>query len=128
MAGNLQSNPWGYAPYNTLSIFGPGSAMPVSYGTASPFAPQPFAPQPIVQLQQLQQLLQILPQQILQLQQTIQVLPQHVAQLVVQTLIQSQALVGAPAGPPFQVTGAGSPFPPIQTGTPFPNGQPGYVM
>lgn len=123
MAGILQSNPWGYAPYSTPSVFGPGSAIPVSYGAVSPFAPQP-----IVQLQQLQQLLQILPQQILQLQQTIQILPQHVAHLVVQTLIQSQALVGAPTGQPFQVTGAGSPFPPIQAGTPFPNGQAGYVM
>ncbi|HEY6357129.1 MAG TPA: hypothetical protein VIX35_02730 [Vicinamibacterales bacterium] len=123
MAGFLQSNPWGYGPYSTPSMFGPGSAIPVNYAAASPFAPQPM-----VQLQQLQQLLQILPQQILQLQQTIQVLPQHVAQLVVQTLIQSQALVGTPAGQPFQVTGAGSPFPSIQTGTPFPNGQTGYVM
>jgi hypothetical protein len=128
MAGIVQSNPYGYAPYSTPSIFGPGSAIPVSFGAVSPFAPQPFAPQPIVQWQQLQQLLQILPQQILQLQQTIQVLPQHIAQLVVQSLVQSQALFGAQAGQPFQVTGAGSPFPSIQTGTPFPTGQPGYVM
>ncbi len=123
MAGIVQSNPYGYAPYSTPSIFGPGSAIPVSFGAVSPFAPQP-----IVQWQQLQQLLQILPQQILQLQQTIQVLPQHIAQLVVQSLVQSQALFGAQAGQPFQVTGSGSPFPPIQTGTPFPAGQPGYVM
>src|SRR5579862_639144 len=99
MAGIPQSNPWGYAPYNpynTQSMFGPGSAIPVSYGAVPPFATQPTV--------QWQQLLQILPQQILQLQQTIQVLPQHIAQLVVQTLVQSQALVGAPAGQPFQVT------------------------
>lgn len=123
MAGILQGNPWGYAPYSTPIAFGTGSTIPVSYATASPFTPQPIVP-----WQQVQQLLQILPQQILQLQQTIQVLPQHVAQLVVQTLIQSQALAGAPVGQPFQVPGVASPFQSIQAGTPFSTGQPSYLM
>jgi hypothetical protein len=124
MAGIYQGNPWNYGPYVTQGIFGPGPVAPVSFG-----GPSPFAPQQIVPWQQLQQTLQILPQQIQQLQQTIQSLPQYVAQLVVQTLIQSQALVGAPTGQPFQASGAGFPFQSVPTGgAPFPTGQPGLVM
>lgn len=120
MAGIFQSNPWSYGP--SAGPFGP--AMPINFGGTSPIASSP-----IVQLQYLQQLLQILPAQIQQLQQTLQVLPHHVAQLVVQGLIQSQALAGAQPGQPFQSVGAGVPFPSIPTGgTPFPTGQPGYVM
>jgi hypothetical protein len=126
MAGIFQSNPWSYGPYAAQGIPGFGSALPMSFGGTSPFALQQ---QQGVPWQHLQQTLQILPQQILQLQQTIQYLPQYVAQLVVQTLIQSQALVGAPSGQPFQTSGAGFPFQSIPTGgTPFQAGQPGPVM
>lgn len=123
MSGILQNNPWNYSPYTALGIPGSGSALPFAFGGASPFAPQSFAPS-----SHLPQLLQILPQQIQQLQQTMQWLPQHVAHLVVQTLIQSQALAGAPVGQPFQSPGAGLPFPSVSAGTPFHAGQPGYVM
>jgi hypothetical protein len=120
MAGFLQNTPWSYGPFSTPSTFGPGPSLPATFG-----APSPFGQPPIVQLQQL---LQILPQQIQQLQQTIQLLPQHVAALVVQTLIQSQALAGAPAGQPFQAAGTGFPFQSIPAAAPFQTGQPGYVM
>jgi hypothetical protein len=124
MAGVFQGNPWSYGPYVMQGIPGPGSALPLGFGGISPFSQQQGVP-----WQHLQQTLQVLPQQILQLQQTIQYLPQYVAQLVVQTLIQSQALAGAPSGQPFQSAGAGFPFQSIPTGgTPFQTGQPGPVM
>lgn len=124
MAGIFQSNPWSYSPYLTQGLPGSGPVLPTNFGGPSPFAPQAIAP-----WQGVQQTLQFLPQQILQLQQTLQYLPQYVAHVVVQTLIQSQALAGAPSGQPFQTAGAGFPFQSIPTGgTPFQPAQPGPVM
>lgn len=138
MAGYLQNNPWNYAPYTASGIPGAGPFLPQHLSGVSPFGLQGIGPSSISpqvlqwlpqQVQQLQQTIQFLPQQIQQLQQTIQFLPQHIAQLVVQTLFQSQALAGAPAGQPFQQSGAGIPFSSIAaSGSPFQAGQPGYVM
>jgi hypothetical protein len=139
MAGFLQNTPWSYNPYTASGIPGAGPFLPQHLGGISPFGPQAMGPSSQVppwllqilpqQIQQLQQVVQILPQQIQQLQQTVQFLPQHIAQLVVQTLIQSQALAGAQPGQPFQSSGAGFPFSSITANpSPFQAGQPGYVM
>jgi len=122
MAGVLQNNPWNAGPFGNVGYGAtPGFAPQQAYG--QPWSFGPSTPFTAPQIQQLQQVLQILPQQIHQLQQTIQFLPQHVAQLVVQTLIQSQA--GAQS---FGQQGFGAPFQSIPAVSPYSAGQPGYVM
>ena len=82
------------------------------------------------QLQQIQQLLQILPQQIQQLQQWIQFLPQQVAGLVQQALAQNQVSMASPGFAGLQSSAIGLPYQTLHpsTAAQFLASQPGYVM
>ena len=119
MAGLLQPNPWGVAPFGTQGSF---PSAPVNLG-ALPYLLQQlqFVPQQIQQVQQTVHVQQQLLQQILHALQSV---PQQVQQI-----LQAAPFSGLSTGTPLQSPVFGNPLYSMQpTGSQFSIGQPGYLM